>query len=240
MTATLLLAASLAVRPAAGEPPAPAEPAEEEVAPHEGWIKTASSLLLFDSSGTLVHEVGLGTFEEPSGPDTVARRAVRAGVSSDGRFAWSWEKTQFVRPGKNEKTLSMTRLFTYLGTEGQELFRNELADAPEGLPPAALSADGERVLVAERAPDAWIVAAYDFTGNRLVDARGGGALELAQITPNGRFALLRWHAPDRPPEYAYLRVKQRRAENFVPKRQAPLSLSEDGRVLCGDKVVRAP
>ena len=222
---------------AAGRAAQPAAAPTEELSGREGWIKTPSSLLLFDSSGTLVNEIGLGSFEEPVSADIVERRKVRAGVSADGRFAWSFDKGERLKPGKTDKPLTTTRLFIYWGTEGQELFRNELADAPAGLEPAALSANGERLLVAERAPDGWIVAAYDFTGNRLVDASGHGALELEQITPNGRFALVRWHELDEDPEYALLRISAREARLFKPREAA--RLLDDGRVMAG-KVLISP
>jgi len=233
-TAVLILA--LAAAGAFAETPASEPP--DSLSGREGWVKTPSSLLLFDSSGTLVSEIGLGAFEEPAGTDTVARRKVRAGVSADGRFAWSFEKKETVRPGKSDKPLTTTRLFIYWGTEGRELFRNELADAPPGLEPAALSADGERLLVAERAPDGWIVAAYDFTGDRMVDARGKGALELAQITPDGRFALVRWHLLDERPRYVFLRVHDRESEALKTRETA--RLLNDGRVMAGAKVLAAP
>lgn len=204
-----------------------------------GWVKTASSLLLYDSSGTLVIEVGLGSWEEPAVNGITERRVVRGGISKDGRFAWSWEKTEMVKTGRGDKPQTTARLLRYLGTQGQELFRNELADAPRGLEPASLSDDGERLLLAERGPDAWIVAAYDFTGTRLVDARGKGLVEIAQLTRNGRFALVRWHQLDQPPTYTLLRVEARaaallpaiRATGTTPK------LTDDGKVLVGGKVV---
>lgn len=204
-----------------------------------GWVKTPASLLLYDSSGTLVNEVGLGTWEEPASEGMVLRRIVRGGISRDGRFAWSWEKAETVKLGRVDKPTTTARLMRYLGTEGQELFRNELADAPQGLEPIVLSDNGERLLLAEHGPDAWILAAYDFTGNRLVDARAKGSIELAELTANGRFALVRWHQLDLPPEYTLLRIEDRMVSDLPGVRATGISpkLTDDGRVLVGKKVV---
>lgn len=204
-----------------------------------GWVKAKSSLLLYDSSGTLVNEVGLGTWEEAGSNGNAQRKVVRGGVSTDGRFAWAWEKVETVKAGRSEKALTTSRLMRYLGTTGDELFRNELTDAPPALDPVVLSADGEWILLTERGPDAWIIAAYDFMGNRLVDAHGKGSVELAQLTPNGQFALVRWHQLDLPPEYTLLKVGER-ATTGLPALRAPglsPTLADDGRVLLGAKVI---
>ncbi len=204
-----------------------------------GWVKAKASLLLYDSSGTLVNEVGLGTWEEAASNGAGQRKVVQGGVSTDGRFAWSWEKVETFKIGKSDRALTTARLLRYLGTEGQELFRNELADAPKGLDPVSLSNDGEWILLTERGPDAWIIAAYDFMGNRLVDAHGKGSVELAQLTPNGQFALVRWHQLDLPPEYTLVKVGERAATG-LPSPKAPGTapkLTDDGRVLVGVKVI---
>ncbi|MBI4347453.1 MAG: hypothetical protein HY553_11400 [Elusimicrobia bacterium] len=224
--------------------PAPA-PVLEDVSlpmPREGragWVKAKSSLLLYDSSGTLVNEVGLGHWEELGSGGTAQRKIVRGDVSDDGRFAWAWERVDTVKVGRTEKPLTTARLLRYFGTEGQELFRNELADAPRGLDPVSLSKDGEWLLLTERGPDAWIVAAYDFMGNRLVDAHGKGAVEFAQLAPNGQYALVRWHQLDLPPEYTLLKIGDR-ASTGVPSLKgvgvAP-KVTDDGRVVVGAKVV---
>lgn len=203
-----------------------------------GWVKTAASLLLYDSSGTLVNEIGLGTWSEPAGDGTTLRRTVRGGISKDGRYAWSWEKAESVKEGRNEKPVTTARLMRYLATNGDELFRNELADAPPGLDPVAVADDGERLLLAERGPDAWILAAFHFSGLRLVDAHGKGVIELMQLSANGDFALVRWHQLDHPPEYSYLKLADRvsgpvtiKGVGVQPK------LTNEGRVLVGGKVV---
>ncbi|MBI5200509.1 MAG: hypothetical protein HY925_02885 [Elusimicrobia bacterium] len=244
----LLLAALLALPCFAQEEPVPTPSPEPEVAdaalplPVEGkagWVKARASLLLYDSSGTLVNEVGLGTWEESGSNGTAQRKVVTGGVSVDGRFAWAWEKVETIKLGKSDKALTTARLLRYLGTEGQELFRNELADAPKGLDPVSLSNDGEWLLLTERGPDAWIIAAYDFMGNRLVDAHGKGSVELAQLTSNGQYALVRWHQLDLPPEYTLLKVGERASTGLPALKTAGVSpkLTDDGRVLVGAKVI---
>lgn len=203
-----------------------------------GWVKTAASLLLYDSSGTLVNEIGLGTWSEPVEGGTTLRRTVRGGISKDGRYAWSWEKAESIKEGRNEKPVTTARLMRYLATNGDELFRNELADAPPGLDPVAVADDGERLLVAERGLDAWILAAFHFSGLRLVDAHGKGAIELMQLSANGDFALVRWHQLDYPPEYSYLKLADRISSPVAIKGVGVQpKLTNEGRVLVGGKVV---
>lgn len=237
----VLLACSACARAQESEPaPVPADvslPTERDG--QIGWVKAKSSLLLYDSSSTLINEVGLGNWEELGSGQTAQRKSVRGGVSEDGRFAWAWERVDTVKVGRTEKPLTTARLLRYFGTEGQELFRNELADAPQGLDPVALSKDGEWLLLTERGPDAWIVAAYDFMGNRLVDAHGKGAVELAQLTPNGQFALIRWHQLDLPPEYTLLKVGDRAATGVPSLKGVGVApkVTDDGRIVVGAKVV---
>ncbi|MBI4422410.1 MAG: hypothetical protein HY554_01705 [Elusimicrobia bacterium] len=205
------------------------------------WLKTGSSLLLYDSSGTLVDEVGLGRWSDAGEGGALTRRWVRGGVSPDGRFAWSWEKTEVVKPGRAEQVLSSARLMRYLGTTGSELFRDELADAPEGLDPVVVSADGERALVCERGPDAWIVAVYDFTGNRLMDAHGKGSIEFAQLAPGGRYGLVRWHQLDQPPVYGVLDVDRRAQKTLSGARLTGAArVDDEGRLFVGDKLIAQP
>ncbi|TPW19034.1 MAG: hypothetical protein FD126_3088, partial [Elusimicrobia bacterium] len=88
--------------------PAPILPAQERDTPsapetRAGWAATPSSLLLYDSSGTLISETGLGRWEEEGPDQTVRRRTVRGGASKSGRFAWSWENAELVRSGRSEK-----------------------------------------------------------------------------------------------------------------------------------------
>lgn len=204
-----------------------------------GWVASPSSLLLYDSSGTLVGEVGLGRWLEDAENATLRRRVVRGGASEDGRFAWSWESVESLKPGRAEKVLSSARLLRYLGTEGQELFRNELADAPAGLTPAVMSANGETVLVFERGLDEWITAAYAFTDNRLLDARGKGSIEAAYLAPEGRFGWIRWHQLDQPPIYSFLDLERGTVKEVstggLPR--GPVVLTDDGKVSVRGKTV---
>lgn len=244
---TLLLALALPALPIeAAEVPddlrdAPADAPE----PRLGWTAVSSSLLLYDSSGTLAQEVGLGQWPEESG-GVMRRRTVRGGASGDGRFAWSFEKIEIVaapsKPGATPAAAERRRALTYLGTDGQELWRNELADVPKGLDPAAASDDGERVLVAERVPDGWTVALYDFVGNRIVEAHGTGALEVASLSPGGRYALARWHPANRAPVYAWIDAAQK-ARKRLPLAEpgtAPLRVDDLGRVWAGTKLLFDP
>ncbi len=201
-----------------------------ETAPAAGWVLKPASLLLFDSSGTLVTEIGLGQWKDESSRSV---HAARAGVSKDSRFAWAWEKSDSQGWGAP----AHSRLLRYFGTDGGELWRSESADEPKGLAPALLNESGDRLLVAERSPDGWSLSAYDWTGTRLVGARAPGQLELMLLSPLGRFAVGRWKSIDLPPVYRFFDLDKRRvSDGPVDKRpNGPLRVDDAGQVWAGEQ-----
>ena len=226
----------------ASEPQSAPPPARRTVA---AWVRMPTSLLLYDSSGTLVQEIGIGQWQDEVG-GLPRRHTGRGGASKDGRFAWSWEKIEAVpppvRPGALPTPTEKPRVLTYRGTDGHELWHDYIADAPQDLEPASQSADGEIALVLERGPDGWTVAAFDLLGDRLLEAHNPGVVELAEISPQGRFACIRWHPNNQPPVYSHIDIahKVQRFLKLTDVPPAPIRIDDDGRVFAGDKAIFEP
>lgn len=167
--------------------PAPAAPA--------GWLAAPSSLVLRGPQGALVHELGIGRFSEPDGALT---RELRGGASKDGRFAWHWQKAEEKASGAVEKAPRAVSTLVYLGAHGQLLTRLDGTDAPEGLPPAALSGDGEILLAVRRDGASWTVTAHAFTGRELASVAKAHRISALAVSENGRRALVAWAGLDLP------------------------------------------
>ncbi|MBI3549088.1 MAG: hypothetical protein HY078_08620 [Elusimicrobia bacterium] len=201
-------------------------PKRPQVAAAQGWIKTPTSIALYDSSGTVVQELSTGQWLQEVGGERVLRVG-RGGASSNGRFAWFWEQVGEVRS------------LRYMGTHGKELWRDELADAPRNVEPAAVSEDGETVLVVERDADGRAGAAlYNYLGQRLRSVRRDGVIELAILSPGGRFALVRSHLEGNAPRYVRLPSdpdEMVRDPALAPPPTAALRIDDDGAVWAGRK-----
>lgn len=203
------------------------------------WIKAPASLLLYGHDGTLANEIGLGEWKEEVGKGLVNERVMRGGVSKSGRFAWHWQRVNFIRRMRDDEVLSSSRTFVYLGTQGQVLWKGDIVDAPEGLPPVRVSDDGETLIVLERGFDGWSAAGYTFTGNRIFATPELERVERFELTRNGRFAMILGSAIDKPLVYTFFDLKTK-SKKMIPASDAPLgdaSLSPDGRVLFGKKTV---
>ncbi|MEE8424880.1 MAG: hypothetical protein V3S11_03580 [Elusimicrobiota bacterium] len=204
-----------------------------------GWKAAESSLLLSDRKGELYNEIGLGVWREELGDGLYLRRRMLGGVSANGRFAWHFQKLDTIRSGRVDQVISSTRTLVYLGTSGQVLWTNALADSHQAMPPLLQSDDGETALVLERGEDGWTAAAYAFTGNRLMEIKASNRLEEARLTKNGRFVMVRWSARDLPLYYSFLDLKKR-ARHDIPASDLPLGMAritEKGVVRSGRKRV---
>ncbi|MBI3299953.1 MAG: hypothetical protein HYZ75_17450 [Elusimicrobia bacterium] len=201
-----------------------------------GWITAPSSLLLLTPSGSLVHELGLGRFSEEDG---AVRREMRGASSADGRFAWHWQSVLRRPAGRVEKAPEPRTALVYLGSRGQILGKVEDADAPAGLPPAVISADGETLLAARREGGAWTAAALSFTGKELAAVAKAHRLEAMALTPDGRRALVVWAGLDRPLMVTILdlRSDQRLDLPADGLPNGPWSLGPDGALLAAGKPV---
>lgn len=184
--------------------------------PAKGWVKQGSSLLYYDSSGTLSGELPLGRWEE---------RDVRGGVSKDGNFAWTWEARKL--------------LLRYFGPSGKELWSASNAAAPETGDPAALSADGRTVLFCRKSASGLSVVLKSFVGNTLWEAGPFPILHAVELTDNGLYALLRWTQPDEASMHTFLAVAERARKDVASAelRGGRAVLGEDGAVRSGGKVL---
>lgn len=193
-----------------------------------GWLTTASSLLLRAPAGPLVHELGVGRWKEDDGR---LARELRGGASKDGRFAWHWQKVSYA--GGARSTL------VHLGSRGQILQRLDGADAPEGLDPAALSADGTVLLVALRRGGAWTVAALDYMGRERAAVTKAHRVAAMSLSEDGDRALVAWAGLDLPLMVSLFDLKtgERRdipAELLPP---GPWTLGEGWSLRAGSRAV---
>lgn len=196
------------------------------------WTVAPASLLLLGPDGSVRHELGLGRF---SAEDGSMRREMRGAAAKDGRSAWHWQKVS-----AGERTSSV---LVFLGARGQVLERIGGVDAPEGLPPAALSADGSILLAARREAGSWSVAAVSLGGK--VRARVDGAHRVAAlaVSEDGRRALVAWAGLDLPLIVTLFDLVAGERRDIPADRlpAGPWTLSPDGTLLAaGRPVARLP
>lgn len=196
------------------------------------WVAAPASLVMLGADGSVRHELGVGRY---SSEDGSLRREMRGAAAKDGRSAWHWQKV-----GNDDRTSSV---LIFLGAHGQILERLDGVDAPEGLPPAALSADGAVLLAAHRVAKTWSVAAYSLGGK--VRARVDGAHRIAalSVSEDGRRALVAWAGLDLPLMVTLfdLASGERRDIPADGLPAGPWTLSPDGTLLAaGRPVTRLP
>lgn len=201
-----------------------------------GWINAPASLLLLTPSGSLVHELGLGRFNEEAG---ALRREMRGGASTDGRFAWHWQKLERRADTRTEKGAEARSTLVFLGSHGQILFQVDGADAPPDLPPALISADGETLLVTRRAAGAWSVTALSFTGKELASVTQAHRIDALALTPDGKRALVAWAGLDQPLMLSLLDLRSNERLDLSADRlpPGPWTLAPDGTLLAKGRPV---
>lgn len=204
-----------------------------------GWKKAGGSLLLHDSSGTIVAEQPLGKWEENRGVRAVVH-AVRGGASKDGRFAWTWDEQSAWNYAKTER-LERRGELRFFGTNGAELWSTQSAAAPPQGDPLALSDDGETVLLALRSAEAWRVEVRSYLGTVSWELGPFPILEALSLTGGGRYAMVRWGEPDKSSTYTFLDVKRKRRHDAASAEMhlGEAKLREDGTVVSGGKTVFA-
>lgn len=225
----------LAARAAALEQEAPAIAALPASASH--WSKQGASLVLYDSSDTIVTEIPLASSEEPSSTGLRATLTT-GGTSTDGRFAWTLEKTTAWNASKT-KALSEERLLRYLGTTGRELWSLAGADASRRSDPVAMSDTGEVAAVSVLGKDGWTVSIRNSMGGTLWETTGIRTLLSVSLTPGGRYALIRWAEPDRSATHTFVEVATG-ARKDAPSDEFVLGggrVDEDGKVYAGTKLI---
>ncbi|PCI40715.1 MAG: hypothetical protein COB53_00025 [Elusimicrobia bacterium] len=213
--------------------------ADHEEISSRRWIQAPASLLLYAHDGSLVSEIGLGEWKEEVGPGLIRERIMLGGVSKSGQFAWHWQRTVTIRRGRDDEVLSSTRTFVYFGTEGQVLWKGDIVDAPDGLPPIRISDDGETMVVLERGFDGWSAAAYTFTGNRILATPEMERVERFELTRNGRYVMVLGSGIDKPLVYTFfdLRAKSKKVLQAADAPLGDATLTNDGRVLFGKDAV---
>lgn len=204
-----------------------------------GWKTSEASILLFDSSGSLTKELGVGTWEKETRKGIIEKRTMRGGVSSNGRFAWHWEKTETYKTSPLNTLIASTRTLVYLGTNGQALWETSLADAPEGIAPLLQSDDGETFLVIETSSSGWSPSAYTYTGNKTLSLPTSLRLERLTLTKNGRYALQLWGQKDDTLTYTFFKLENGQQKEILAM-ETPLGyaeIDETGRIHSGKKTI---
>lgn len=196
------------------------------------WVRAPASLVMLGPDGSVRHELGLGRY---SAEDGSMRREMRGAAAKDGRSAWHWQKV-----GNDDRTSSV---LIYLGAHGQILERLDGADAPEGLPPAALSADGAVLLAARREAGSWSVAAYSLGGKVRAQVDGAHRIAALSVSEDGRRALVAWAGLDLPLILTLFDLAAGERRDIPADRlpAGPWTLSPDGTLLAaGRPVARLP
>lgn len=203
------------------------------------WAAAPASLLLLGDAGEIVNEIGLGEWIESLDQEFLRRRTMLGGISTDGRFAWHWQKVETIRRGSVDTVISSTTTLVYLGTAGQLLWSNGRADAPPGLSPVILDESGETAFVLERSSGGNRAAAYTFTGNEIYAIETSGRLEAAGLTRNGRYAHVLWGPIGEPLIHTFLDLKRKARIDLPAAETGPgeAAVLESGVVRSGDRVL---
>ncbi|MBI5881660.1 MAG: hypothetical protein HZB91_00915 [Elusimicrobia bacterium] len=200
------------------------------------WSKQGSSLVLYDSSGTIVTEIPLASSEETAGPGTRVARTT-GGTSADGRFAWTLEKRTTWNSPKT-KLIKEDRLLRYHGTSGRELWTQPGADAPPHSDPASLSRSGETVAVAIPNDGGWTVSVRTFVGTPVWETATKG-LSSIFLNPEGTYALFRWTELDKSATHSFVELATG-ARKDIPSDEFVLgsaSVTADGKVFSGTRLL---
>jgi hypothetical protein len=199
-----------------------------------GWTRQGDSLLLYDSSGSLTHELPL----REGSPEGSKEHETVGGISPDGRLAWTLDRTRVWTRGRG-KLLESRRLLSVYGADGARLWRDEDADIPERGAPVLISADGQTLLIARREDDGWSAQARSWTGAPIRTLGPFPRLVMLALTPNGRYALARWRVPEKSDTHTFVDLKTG-ARKDVASSDLLLGLArvdDDGVVRSGPRVV---
>lgn len=204
---------------------------------HSGWFNQKVSLLYKNADGDIVNELPLSHAEE-GGASRATVRDVVGEMSANGRFAYTFDKT-VVWNGSKTKVLEVKRMLRVYGSDGKLLWESPHADAPEGQAPLLFSADGEIALVLLHKDKTWTASVRDYLGATLMEAGPLAKIEAATLTPNGRYAMVRWLVLDQAATHTFLDIKNK-VRKDVASGDLYLgagSINEDGKVFSAKKLV---
>lgn len=204
----------------------------------EGWTKQASSLLLYDSSATLVSEIGLGHWEEAV-DFRINVLEISGGVSPNKRFAWTLEKNTVWNSSRTKK-IESKRLFRFLGSGGVELWRSADIDVSDSEEPVAFSANGELLLACLRlSSSSWSAALKTYVGNTLEEWGPFPVIKKLTLTPNGKYALIRWTVPDQSSTHTFVEIgtKTRKDIDSGDLLLGQARIEDDGKIFTGAKMI---
>lgn len=215
--------------------------AAAQTIPAEGWTKQAASLLLYDSSSTLVSEIGLGHWEEAV-DFRINVLEMRGGVSPNRRFAWTLEKNTVWNSSRTKK-LEFKRNFRFFGNGGTELWRSGDIDVSAAEEPVSFSADGELLLVclhlSSGSSQAWSAALKTYVGNTLAEWGPFPLIKGLALTPNGKYALVRSTVPDKSSTHTFIEIgtKIRKDIDSGDLLLGQARIEDDGKVKTGAKTI---
>ncbi|MEK7857736.1 MAG: hypothetical protein AAB320_01225 [Elusimicrobiota bacterium] len=201
------------------------------------WSRQGRSLVVFDSSGTLSAEIGLGKWEEATATRLDVRE-ITGGVSPDKRLAWTLERNTSWNTARTT-ALEKRRLLRVYGDAGRELWEEPFADAPQEGDPIIFSQDAALCLVALRGELGWTASVRSWASVPVWDTGPYPNLRSIALTPNGRYVMLSWRETDTSATHTFLEISSKKRKD-IPSGTLHLgqaTISAEGKVTSGKKTV---
>ena len=201
------------------------------------WSHQRTALLFRLGDGDIASEIPLTQSEDTSSGKAIIRQ-VTGGVSDNGRFAYSFDKTVTWNASKSKVLKSQTFLRVY-GTDSKPLWETNEADAPEGQEPLHFSADGETFIVLERKEKGWIASVRYYLGAKIIEAGPLARVETATLTKNGAYAMVKWIVPDQSATHTFLDIKKQSRKDIASGDLylGSARITDDGKVFSNKKLV---
>ncbi len=199
------------------------------------WAKQGSSLLHYDSSGTLVSEIGLGVSEETASHGLTVTELL-GNAAPGGRLAWVIEKRVLWNASRT-KQLKAEASLKVLGSSGRELWTEAAAAIPESGDPVPLGPEGESLALSLKKADGYWLSVRGYLGNTLFETGPFPRLVATALSPSGRYALARWTDPDKSATHTFLDVTAKRREDIPSERFLAPARMEEQRLYSGSKVI---
>jgi hypothetical protein len=202
-----------------------------------GWTKQGSSMLLYDSSSTVVMEVPLGRWEEPvEGGVSIAE--TQGEVSASRRFALTIKTRTLWNPTRTKKRDFRAEL-SLLSNTSVPLWDELDLEPPVRGAAALFDASGETLILCRHAKEGSFCALKGYLGNTLAESGPWPRVLELFVTPNGRYGYARWDVPDKSATHTFFDALKKRTKD-VDSSEFPLAvarLEDDGKVYAGKKLV---